>query len=173
VSRRIAVPIWDTPAEPTSWLINLILLVLLCVVVMAIATAGLRTWRQNHVETATTVDGAEVSDPVLAVSPERAAARSLFAASEEIERQARLKAQHEADERRETLQRQRLAEEEATRRALALEARREREWQAFYKKPASCDNSLPEVDSVGCANDFIRQRRTFDEQFAARNRAGV
>ena len=50
------------------------------------------------------------------------------------------------------------------------ELRRERDWQAFYKKPAWCDDALRDVDSVGCANDYIRSRREFDERFLAANR---
>lgn len=169
VSKRIVVPIWQESVEPTAWLFNLVLVVLLCVVVMALATAGLRSWAAARAEEA----GAG-APTVIATgpvpSPERAAARSLFEATEEIERTARAKAQREADERLQAAVKQRTAEEEAARRTAAQDARREREWQAFYKKPDICDERLPQVDSVGCANDFIRQRRTFDEQWSARNR---
>jgi hypothetical protein len=168
VSRRIVVPIWQESVDPSSWLLNLVLVVLLCVVVMALATAGLRSWASSRTEGAA---GTEVgTTPGALPSPERAAARSLAESTQEIEREARVKMQREADERLQAAIKQRTAEEEATRRTVALEARREREWQAFYKKPDICNDALPQVDSVGCANDFIRQRRTFDEQWSARNR---
>jgi hypothetical protein len=169
VSKRIVVPIWQESGDPSTWLLNLVLVVLLCVVVMALATAGLRSWASSRIEGATGNDGsAGLQGPL--PSPERAAARSLAESTQEIEREARAKVQREADERLQAAVKQRTAEEEAARRTIALDARREREWQAFYKKPDFCDDAAPQNDSVGCANDFIRQRRTFDEQWAARNR---
>ena len=72
-----------------------------------------------------------------------------------------------ADERRAAAIRAREAEEEAAARAAALSARWEREWQAYYKKPPQCEEVRPDLDSVGCANDYIRARRAFDEQFSA------
>jgi hypothetical protein len=168
VSKRIVVPIWQESVEPTTWLLNFILVVLLCVVVMAIASVGLRSWASTRTDGAGPGPGVVAAGPL--PTPERAAARSLLEATEEIERQARAKAQREADERLQAAVKQRAAEEEAARRAIATEQRREREWQAFYKKPDICDDRLPQVDSVGCANDFIRQRRAFDEQWSGRNR---
>jgi len=168
VSRRITIPRWEVPSDPSGWLVNFILLVVLCVVLMGVAAAGLRQWRPNGPLTPSIiVAGAPL--PKVLPSPERAAARSLAETTEALEREAREKAQREAEERREAAYKARLAEEEAARRAIALEARREREWNAYYKKPEICDQ---DTDSVNCANDFIRQRRAFDDQFAARNRGG-
>jgi len=168
VSRRIAIPRWEVPIDPSGWLLNFILLVVLCVVLMGIAAAGLRQWRANGPETPSIVV-AGTPLPKALPSPERAAARSLADTTESLEREAREKAQREAEERHEAAYKARIAEEEAARRAFALEARRERDWAAYYRKPEICDQ---ETDSVNCANDFIRQRRAFDEQFAARNRGG-
>jgi len=168
VSRRIAIPRWEVPSDPTGWLLNFVLLVVLCVVLMGIAAAGLRQWRASGPVTPSIVVAGTPLPKVLP-SPERAEARSLAETTEALEREAREKAQQEAEERRQAAYRARVADEEATRRAITLEARREREWRAFYKKPDICDQ---ETDSVNCANDFIRQRRAFDEQFAARARAG-
>jgi hypothetical protein len=171
VSRRIAIPRWEVPSDPSGWVINFLLLVALCVVLMGIAAAGLKQWRPNGPEAPSIVEGGAPLPKVLP-TPERAAARSLAETTEALENEARDKAQREAEERREAAYRARLAEEEATRRTLALEARRQREWQAYYKKPETCDGRVAEADSVSCANDYIRQRRTFDEQFSARARAG-
>jgi len=168
VSRRIEIPRWEVPSDPTGWVVSFLLLVVLCVVLMAVAAAGLRQWRVNAPATPSiVVAGTQL--PNVLPSPERAAARSLADTTEALEREAREKAQREAEERHEAARKARLAEEEAARRSLALEARRDREWAAYYRKPDICDQ---ESDSVSCANDFIRQRRTFDEQFAARNRGG-
>jgi hypothetical protein len=171
VSRRIAIPRWEVPSDPTGWVINFVLLVALCVVLMGIAAAGLRQWRPNGPVTPSIVEGGAPLPTVLP-TPERAAARSLADTTEALEREAREKAQREAEDRREAASRARLAEEDATRRALVLEARRQREWQAYYKKPGTCDDTLPEVDSVSCANDYIRQRRAFEEQFSPKARPG-
>ncbi|HUP08193.1 MAG TPA: hypothetical protein VMU47_13620 [Caldimonas sp.] len=168
VSRRIAIPRWEVPSDPTGWLVNFILLVVLCTVLMGLAAAALRQWRSTAPSTPSViVAGAPL--PKVLPSPERAAARSLVETTEALEREAREKAQREAEERREAAYQARLAEEDAARRTLALEARREREWAAYYKRPDFCEQ---ETDSVNCANDFIRQRRAFEEQFAARNRGG-
>jgi hypothetical protein len=161
VSRRPVLARYEEPSEPTSWLFNLVLLIVLCVVLMAIATAGLRQWRPSPV-----ASGVVEVTP----NPERAAARSLLNASEELEKQARTKTQQEADLRREAAIKQREAEEEAARQTAAREARREREWQAYYKKPAYCDESRADIDSIGCANDYIRARREFDARFGAARR---
>jgi hypothetical protein len=171
VSRRIAIPRWEVPSDPSGWAINFVLLVALCVVLMGVAAAGLRQWRPSGPVTPSIVEGGAPLPAVLP-TPERAAARSLAETTQALEREAREKAQRESDERREAAYRTRLAEEDATRRALALEARRQREWQAYYKKPEICDDTLPEVDSVSCANDYIRQRRTFEEQFSPKGRPG-
>jgi hypothetical protein len=171
VSRRIEIPRWERAGDPGGWFINFVALVCLCVVLMGIAAAGLRQWRLSGPLTPSIVEGGAPLPKVLP-SPERFEARSLAETTEAIERDARDKAKRESDERREAATRTRLAEEEAARRAIAVEARRERDWLAFYKKPETCDESLGEIDSVSCANDYIRQRRAFDEQFAARNRKG-
>lgn len=154
-SRRPIV-LYAAPSEPTSWLLNLVLVVVLCVVIMAIATAALRQWRPSPVATPLVV---------IAQNPQREAARSERTALDELEKQARVKAAQEAEQRRDAAIKARLAEEEAARRIVARETRRQTEWLAYYKKPAYCDELLPDVDSVGCANDYIRQRRTFDTQF--------
>ena len=155
-------PAWhlfEASATPGSWLLNLALLIALCVIVMAIATAALRLLRPAAVEPATPL--------AVPPNPARAADQAQATIAESLEQQARAKVQQEADARREAAVKQREAEEETVRRAAALEARREREWQATYKKPARCDPALPNIDSVGCANDYIRARRQFDAQFNA------
>ena len=163
-ARRPLWPQFGDSSEPTHWLVNLALVVAFCVVVMAVATAALREWRP----TAPVVVG-----PVNVVVPanaQAAAVRSDVAAAEQLERDARAKAQEVADQRRQTAIKEREAQEEAAARAAALSARWEREWKAYYKPPSYCDNRSPDVDSVGCANDYIRARRQFDEQFIAGNR---
>jgi hypothetical protein len=150
-------------SEPTSWVLNLILLIVLCVVVMAIATAALRQWRPAPL-------GPTLPTVVIPTNAERAAARSDASAAQDLEKEARIREQQLADQRRAEAMRQREAEEEAALRAAALNARREREWQAYYKKPPYCDDTRPDIDSVGCANDYIRARRAFDAQFTAGNR---
>ena len=155
-------PLWaqfEAPSEPTSWVLNLALLIALCVVVMALATAILRQWRPIPV--------APVGMVVVPLNAEVAAVRSQVAAAEGLEKEARLKAQQEGDERRRAAIKQREADEEAARRRAELDTRREREWRAYYKKPAYCDELQPTIDSVGCANDYIRARRVFDAQFTA------
>jgi hypothetical protein len=128
---------------------------------MAVATAGLRQWRPGPV-------GGPTTTPItVAQNVDRAAIRTDLAITDELERRARATAAQLADERRQAAIRDREAEEEAAQRAAALEVRWDREWRAYYKKPAHCEESLPDVDSVGCANDYIRARRAFDEQFAA------
>jgi hypothetical protein len=157
-------PAWHlfrTSATPGSWLLNLALLIALCIIVMAIATAALRLWQPAAVEPANPDAVAVPSNPA------RAAEQSQAMIAESLEQQTRAKAQQEADARREAAVKQHEAEEETARRAAALEARRERDWQATYKKPAHCDPALPNIDSVGCANDYIRARRQFDAQFNA------
>jgi len=171
VSRRIEIPRWERPNDPGGWAVNFALLVVLCIVLMGIAAAGLRQWRASSPITPSIVEGG-ASLPKMLPSPERAAARSLAETTEALEREAREKAQREAEERREAAYRARVADEDAARRAIALEARRQREWLAFYKKPDICEETLPEIDSVSCANDFIRQRRAFEDQFTARMRSG-
>ncbi|HEX7440871.1 MAG TPA: hypothetical protein VF319_12335 [Caldimonas sp.] len=160
VSRRFTVPRYEGPAEPTTWLVNLALVVGLCVVVMAIASVALREWRPSPVATAAAI-------VVVGKNAQREAERAQSFALDEYERQARVNAAQAAEQRREAATKARLADEEAARRAAAREARRASEWQAYYKKPEYCDESLPNVDSIGCANDFIRQRRAFDERFNA------
>jgi len=160
-ARRPLWPQFGDAGEPTHWLVNLALVVALCVVVMGVATAVLREWRPTAPVAAGPVN------VVVPANAQAAAVRSDIAAAEELEKQARAKAQQEADERRAAAIRDRQAEEDAAARAAALNARWEREWKAYYKPPPYCDNRLPEVDSVGCANDYIRARRQFDEQFIA------
>ena len=155
-------PLWaqfEAPSEPTSWVLNLALLIVLCVVAMALATAILRQWRPTPV--------APEGMVVVPLNAEVAAVRSQATAAEGLEKEARLKAQREGDERRQAAVRQREADEEAALRRAELDARREREWRAYYKKPAYCDELQPTIDSVGCANDYIRARRAFDAQFTA------
>ena len=155
-------PAWhlfETAANPGSWVLNLVLLIALCVIAMAIATAALRLWRPAAIEPANPV--------AVPQDPARAADQAQATIAESLEQQARAKAQQEADARRDAAVKQHEAEEETARRAAALDARREREWQATYKKPAHCDPALPNIDSVGCANDYIRARRQFDAQFNA------
>ena len=155
-------PVWaqfEAPSEPTSWVLNLALLIVLCVVVMALATTMLRQWRPTPV--------APVGTVVVPLNAEVAAIRSEVAAAEGLEKEARLKAQQEGDERRQAAIKQREADEESARRRAEFDARREREWRAYYKKPAYCDELQPTMDSVGCANDYIRARRVFDAQFTA------
>jgi hypothetical protein len=160
VSRRIAVPRYEEPSEPTTWLVILALVVGLCVIVMAIASVALRQWRTNPVAAAAAI-------VVVGKNAQRESERAQSSALDEYERQARVKAAQAAEQRREAATKERLADEEAARRAAAREARRASEWQAYYKKPVYCDASLPDIDSIGCANDFIRQRRAFDERFNA------
>src|SRR4051794_18899056 len=46
-SRRPVWPSFDAPAAPTSWAVNLLLVLALCVLAMAIASAALKQWRQG------------------------------------------------------------------------------------------------------------------------------
>jgi hypothetical protein len=68
--------------------------------------------------------------------------------------------------------RQRLAEaerasesEEARRRAEA--DRRELAWTRYYAKPPACDETKGGTWSVACANDYIRARKKFADEYAA------
>ena len=161
--RRPFWPQFDSSAEPTSWVVGALLIVAFCVTVMAIAGPVLRQWRPS---TVTAGANAPVLRPVVPPAQPASAAPAPLGSLEEFDRRNRESTQREADQRREAAIKQRLAEEEAARLAIDVEVRREREWQAFYKKPAWCDDALPAVDSVGCANDYIRARRAFDERFA-------
>jgi hypothetical protein len=163
--RRAFWPQFDSAAEPTSWVVGALLIVAFCVTVMAIVGPVLRQWRPS-----TVTANAPVLRPVVAPTPQASAPPVALGSLEEFDRRNRESTQREADQRRETAVKQRLAEDEAARLAIDNELRREREWQAFYKKPAWCDEALPVVDSVGCANDYIRARRGFDERFVPANR---
>jgi hypothetical protein len=163
--RRPFWPRFEDANEPTSWVVGAVVIIIFCVVAMAIAKPILQQWRPASVGVVPAALAAPVAVPV----PTPASAPR-FVSLEDMERRNREAAQQLADQRREAATRQRLADENAARSALDLELRREREWQSYYKRPASCDTSLPNVDSIGCANDYIRARRTFDERFLASSR---
>lgn len=156
-------------SDSTSWLVNLALLVAFCAVVTGLATLFLREW---HAGSSFTTAAFNVLAPVPPASARAAdpVRPTPFAVNLELENQARLKTQQEADLRRKAAVQQTLAEEEAVRRRAALEARREIAWRAAYVKPPQCDEAQPTNDSIGCANDYIRARRKFDEQFLAASR---
>ena len=159
----------------TGWLWNFAVLVALCAAVTALGTEVFRAWAPGIF-----MSGSPLSSlsPLPAVAPPspvdqaaaRIPARSAVAASLELEQLARQKAQEQNDQRRAAAVKQTETDEAAARRRTELDLRREREWRASYVKPPQCDESLPTVDSVGCANDYIRARRKFDEQFLAANR---
>lgn len=153
----------------TGWLVNLALLVAFCAVITGLATLFLREWHAGSSFTAAAFNVLTPAPPVSARAAEPVS-RSPVAVNLELENQARLKAQQDADLRRKAAVQQTLAAEEAARRRAALEARREIEWRAAYVKPPQCDEAQPTIDSIGCANDYIRARRRFDEQFVAANR---
>lgn len=165
--RRPFWPQFDSSAEPTSWVVGTLLIVAFCVTVMAIAGPVLRQWRPS---TVTAGANAPVLRPLTAPALPASAVPAAIGSLEEFDRRNRESAQREADQRREAAVKQRLADDEAARLAIDTEIRREREWLAYYKKPAWCDDALPNIDSVGCANDYIRARRAFDERFVAGNR---
>jgi uncharacterized membrane protein YccC len=138
--------------------LSLAFVLLACFLAMAITSAALRQWRPGlsaaalNIVTPQTLQQAAISSPV-----ERPIDR---------EQAARLKAKEAEDATRREAIRQREVAEAAIRRTAEQEARREREWQAYYKKPSNCDEAQPTIDSVGCANDYIRARRSFDEKFS-------
>ena len=72
----------------------------------------------------------------------------------------------------EMARRQQLAEEqqrdEAARARRAAEVeRRELAWTRFYRKPPGCDETKGGAWSVDCANDYMRARKRFAEEFDA------
>lgn len=158
-----------------GWLVNIALLVIFCGITAAIGTEIFREWRPGIFLPGSPLSGLS---PLPAVVPKPrdlqasgvTPGRSALAMNMELEMQARRKAQEENEQRRAAAVKQNDADEAAARRRAELEARREREWRASYVKPAHCDESLPTVDSIGCANDYIRARRKFDEQFLASTR---
>jgi hypothetical protein len=160
--RRGIWPVFETSSEPTSWLFNLVLLVALCVLAMAIVSAALRQWRPGLDTTASNV--------VTSRSLQSAAAAASPAPLQPFDELTRSKAEQQANQRRRDAVQQHEKEEAERRRIADREARREREWSATYKKPPECEDSQPTIDSVGCANDYVRARRAFDERFASTNR---
>lgn len=62
-------------------------------------------------------------------------------------------------------------EAEARKRAdaekTAAEERREVAWARFYRKPAHCDETRGGQWSVECANDYMRAKARFNEQYDA------
>jgi hypothetical protein len=51
----------------------------------------------------------------------------------------------------------------------ALEAadRKERAWNKYYKKPATCEGNPSNEAMTECANHYIRAKRQFEEAYAA------
>jgi hypothetical protein len=169
--RRPFWPQFESSSEPTSWLVGALLIVAFCITVMAVAGPILRQWRPSTVTPDVTAPMPRaVGVPAPAAASAASAAPVSLGSLEDFDRRNRETAQREADQRREAANKQRLAEEETARVAIDTELRREREWQAYYKKPSWCDDRLRDIDSVGCANDYIRARRAFDERFVAANR---
>ncbi len=89
---------------------------------------------------------------------------------------ARIAAQQRQHEQaaRDSAQQLRAAEASAQRaaedlkRRVADEARKkELAWSRFYTKPAKCDDSRGGSWSVDCANEYIRAKRLFEEQYSA------
>lgn len=166
--RRPFWPQFNDSSEPTSWVVGAGLVIAFCVTVMAVAKPILQQWRPSTVAGAAA--GPAAAPASGAVSTAAAIAPPVFTSLADIDRRNRESVQRIADARREAAQQQRMADDEATRIALDTEARREREWLATYKKPPHCDDTQPSVDSIGCANDYIRARRAFDERFLASRR---
>lgn len=46
-------------------------------------------------------------------------------------------------------------------------ARRELAWTRFYRKPPGCDEARGGAWTVDCANDYIRAKKRFAEQYDA------
>ena len=152
-------------SSPTTWLMNALIVVVFCTGLMALATTALRLWHSELLAWALPVVGLPVVPPSIVRAPTASAvAQPRSTKADEFEQRLRLRDQQEADARRQAAIKQVQVEDDAIRRAAALEARREREWQAYYKRPADCDPLL-NIDSIGCANDYIRARRVFDAQF--------
>ena len=45
--------------------------------------------------------------------------------------------------------------------------RKDRAWSKFYKKPRACVETAGGSWTVDCANEFIRAKRRFEEQYKA------
>lgn len=95
-----------------------------------------------------------------------------IAAAEERQAAESRRRQEEMRQRQELARRsqaasERTAIENARRRAASEAERRETAWQAFYRKPASCDEARGGSWTVDCANDFIRAKKRFAELFDA------
>ena len=84
------------------------------------------------------------------------------------ERDAAQRAAAQAD----TAKRQRAADQqraanEARQREMEESARRELAWTRFYRKPPGCDEARGGAWTVDCANDYIRAKKRFAEQYDA------
>ena len=45
--------------------------------------------------------------------------------------------------------------------------RKERAWNKYYKKPATCEGNLTNEAMTECANHYVRSKRQFEEAYAA------
>ncbi|MBV8035925.1 hypothetical protein [Roseateles sp.] len=75
-------------------------------------------------------------------------------------------AQAEVKRRQQTDEGRRYEEAAQARRAAEAE-RRELAWTRFYRKPAACDEAKGGSWSVDCANDYMRARKKFADEFDA------
>jgi hypothetical protein len=49
----------------------------------------------------------------------------------------------------------------------ARETRKEQLWARHYRRPAQCEGNPTPQQMIDCANDYIRERRRFDADYAA------
>lgn len=80
----------------------------------------------------------------------------------------RARAQAEIERRRSEAARQRQIEQQKRDQQAEVE-KRELAWARFYRKPQACDEARGGSWSVDCANDYIRAKRRFAEQYDANN----
>ncbi len=84
------------------------------------------------------------------------------------EQAERLRSENAAKLRSQQAEVERIEREAALQHASRLQARdKEEAWNRFYRKPAHCDTAEGPA-FVECANDYIRSKRKFEEQYAAR-----
>lgn len=107
-------------------------------------------WRLEH-------DTAEVANVI----------QQRVAEAAESSRQSALLAEQREAARRIELAKVQRAQEDAKRRSLEEQDRREMAWARYYKKPAVCEESRGGSWSVDCANDYIRARKRFSELYEA------
>jgi hypothetical protein len=102
----------------------------------------------------------------LAAEARAALQQSVEQTTKELRQTREAAQQRELAERIQNANAQR-AQEEVRRQAAAEAARREAAWQAYYRKPPSCDESRGGAWSVDCANEFMRAKKRFAELYDA------